>query len=407
MDELTMVSVDASHFVLEQAKLDVKDKKRSNMFNWRGQFTPDFVSYLLDMYAEPGYVIADPFSGSGTVLNEAILRGSSCVGFEINPSAYYMSKFFEYARLTDEERLDMYADMIDGIMPIVRKITPEDKVFYESADYRDSYRKLLGLSTDIAEDVDRFYWPFLLNSLFLCERDKKMRLAESFLKNVEVMRTNLLLLPYVGNGLSVHLSDARNIGILYRDAIDLIITSPPYVNVFNYHQNYRGIIECFGYDVLKVASSEIGSNRKNRSNRFRTVVQYAEDMGHVLFSSMLSLRVGGIMVLVVGRESMVRKTRFFNSQIILDLVSCVPIIDVISCNTRHFSNRFGEDIKEDVIVLRRNAKSVPTICPISDFEEVGMRHVRKAAFYASDDLKEDLESVSREQGKILESPIYV
>jgi len=33
---------------LDREKLDVVNKKRSNIFGWRGQFTPDFVEYLLD-----------------------------------------------------------------------------------------------------------------------------------------------------------------------------------------------------------------------------------------------------------------------------------------------------------------------------------------------------------------------
>ena len=33
--------------VLEQAKLDVTHKTRANLFNWREQFTPESVKYLV------------------------------------------------------------------------------------------------------------------------------------------------------------------------------------------------------------------------------------------------------------------------------------------------------------------------------------------------------------------------
>ena len=65
------------------------------------------------------------------------------------------------------------------------------------------------------------------------------------------------------------------------DSIDFVITSPPYINVFNYHQNYRKSVEATGFNVLEVARSEIGSNRKFRSNRFLTVIQYALDIYQV------------------------------------------------------------------------------------------------------------------------------
>ena len=71
--------------VLEQEKLDVVTKKRSNLFNWRGQFTPEFVEYILTSFTKVGDHIFDPFSGSGTVLQESARLGYKATGFEINP----------------------------------------------------------------------------------------------------------------------------------------------------------------------------------------------------------------------------------------------------------------------------------------------------------------------------------
>ena len=60
-------------YELSQEKLDVINKTRSNIFDWRGQFTPELIEYLLSVFSKPGDVVADPFSGSGTVLLESIL----------------------------------------------------------------------------------------------------------------------------------------------------------------------------------------------------------------------------------------------------------------------------------------------------------------------------------------------
>lgn len=43
----------------------------------------------------------------------------------------------------------------------------------------------------------------------------------------------------------------------------LVLTSPPYINVYNYHQQYRASAEALGWDLLEVAKTEIGSNRKH------------------------------------------------------------------------------------------------------------------------------------------------
>ncbi|MCI5194298.1 MAG: hypothetical protein D3915_14420 [Candidatus Electrothrix sp. AU1_5] len=60
-----------------------------------GQFTPELIEYFLDTHAAPDALIADPFSGSGTVLLESLGRQLDVIGCEVNPAAYAMSKFFE------------------------------------------------------------------------------------------------------------------------------------------------------------------------------------------------------------------------------------------------------------------------------------------------------------------------
>ncbi|GGA44862.1 hypothetical protein [Okeania sp. KiyG1] len=88
-------------------------------------------------------------------------------------------------------------------------------------------------------------------------------------------------LPNSNKKITAYLSDARLLPIS-DNQIDFVVTSPPYINVFNYHQNYRKYAEFLGWNLLKIAKSEIGSNRANRGNRFYTVVQYCLDIADTL-----------------------------------------------------------------------------------------------------------------------------
>ena len=54
-----------TEILLEQDMLNVTVKQRANLFNWRGQFTPQFIDYMLDNFAENGCVVFDPFSEVG------------------------------------------------------------------------------------------------------------------------------------------------------------------------------------------------------------------------------------------------------------------------------------------------------------------------------------------------------
>src|SRR5947208_12976005 len=114
-------------------------------------------------------------------------------------------------------------------------------------------------------------------------------------------------MPYTKASLKFFNCDARRLPI-QDGLIGLVITSPPYINVFNYHQQYRASVEALGWDLLEVARSEIGSNRKHRGNRFLTVIQYCLDMTDAILELRRVCTDGARIILVVGRESNVRKT---------------------------------------------------------------------------------------------------
>jgi methylase of polypeptide subunit release factors len=288
---------------LTQNKLDVTQKKRSNIFNWRGQFTPEFVEYIIDtIELNENSVIADPFVGSGTVLIEAFKENYPSIGFEINPAAYHMAKFYEYANLTLSERQSFVFKVTEKIQTVTSNLNGQ-LVYTTSDSYRNSYREFIKISKKLSELSDNDDQSFIMNVLFASEKNKKMTIKESLYKSLSFFENTLFNLPFNNCSIQVHNLDARLIGKLYLEKVDLIITSPPYINVFNYHQNHRAVTEAFDYNILGVAHSEFGSNRKNRGNRLLTVVQYVMDMEQSLESFWNCLKPKGKMVLVLGKES--------------------------------------------------------------------------------------------------------
>ena len=394
-----------SEICINQSKLNVEKKQRSNLFSWKGQFTPEFVAYMLGQYAKEWDTIADPFSGSGTVAIESLAQNMNCIAYEINPSAYYMTSFFSYCRLSRSERENLVNNITTWVTPIISNILPSVPVYMKDEDnYRQAFFNLLSLTKSISSQInDQFALPFIINVLFLCEKDKKLSLRDSFRNNYKKIRDLLFSLPYSKAEFVPHLSDARLFGYENPNSVDLILTSPPYINVFNYHQNYRGIIECFNFDILKIANSEIGSNRKNRINRFRTVVEYAIEMGAVLNSSCVCLKNNGKAIFVVGRESMVRKTPFYNSKIIYELINSIPGLSIQDCMERKFTNRYGEEIYEDILVAEKQSEILGTS---EDFMQIGLTHIQNAIQYADEIVKPDLLSILQNQSSIHSSSIY-
>lgn len=201
----------------------------------------------------------------------------------------------------------------------------------------------------------------------------------------------------------VHNSDARNISTQYPEKTDLILTSPPYINVFNYHQNYRAVTESFGYDILGVAHSEFGSNRKNRGNRLLTVVQYCLDMESSIKSFWHTLKDNGKLVMVVGRESNVRKTPFFNSEIVEDLITKMGGFGLVGKEERSFSNKFGQMIFEDILIFEKIKNSSPI--PKNAFS-IAEKHLKRAVLIAPKEVLEDFKDVFIKLNNVKPSPIF-
>lgn len=251
--------------LLSQAELNIANKHRSNPLPWKGQFSPQLIEALLNVFATPSTVILDPFAGSSTVALESIRRGiQKIITCDINPAAILLSRIYRFCNKSSEERKKAIQKAQKWTQTIL-----EDGI-----------------------DLSKF-------ALIHEEKDKDLQILVKFLiiklsnqldkltirrieKEWDNIRTLVLSLPFSKEAvLQIQIGDARNLSVA-DDSVDLVVTSPPYINVLNYHQQHRPGVELLEWDILKIARSEIGSNRKNRTNRFLTVIQYCLDITDAL-----------------------------------------------------------------------------------------------------------------------------
>jgi len=388
---------------LTKDKLDVSLKTRSNTFNWRGQFTPEFVEYVIDQVKlEPNSTIGDPFVGSGTVLIESAHKGFNSVGFEINPAAYHMAKFYEYASLNQSERIEIIRSVQSKFASIASKLNGQN-VYTDCKNYREAYSELIKVASEIHNISDEEDRSFLINVLIKSEKDKKMKLIDSLRKSFIYFKETILELPYTICKIEVCNLDAKLIGESYKDKIDLILSSPPYINVFNYHQNYRAVTESFGYNALNVAHSEFGSNRKNRGNRVLTVIQYCVDIEIAIKSFWNSLKQNGNLILVVGKESNVRKTAFYNGQIVKEIIQSMGGFKEGEQSERSFTNKFGKIIYEDILIFKAEKSKEPTL---GSSYEIARQHIKEARNKAPSDVIIDFDNAIEKYKSVKPSPIY-
>lgn len=324
-------SIPINHNEIPQSVLNIENKTRSNLFNWNGQFSPQFIEALLEKYAEKDYAVVDPFLGSGTTVGECARKGIEAYGTELNVSAFYMAKTYEYANLVVEDR----EKLITRVDRIISSIPNNSEIL----DY---------ILIQIKHNDDKSIANLLSTLIVIMDVYKNAVTMELVNIKWEWLKNLILTLPYSKATISVNRGDSRRLA-LNDSSADMLITSPPYINVFNYHQKYRRSVEELGYDVLQIARSEFGSNRKNRGNRFLTVIQYCIDMALSINEAIRVCKDNARMIYVVGRESSVLGYSFCNSELIYDIGTEIYGLNLMIRQERVFKNRYGQMIYEDIL----------------------------------------------------------
>jgi len=164
-------------------------------------------------------------------------------------------------------------------------------------------------------------------------------------------------------------------------------------------------MEAMSWNLLKVARSEIGSNRKHRGNRFLTVIQYCLDMAQVFREMARVCQPTSRLIFVVGRESTVRGTKFFNGELVTEVAHEVLGFDVILRQERVFVNRYGQKIFEDILHFSPPGNNSHGEL-LADARKVAERVLEAAYDFAPAKARIDLELAIDQVEAVRPSPLF-
>ena len=376
----------------EQHLLDICQKNRTSALPWRGQFSPQLIEYLLDKHCTGGSTVLEPFCGSGTVLHEAARANMNAVGLDVNPAAVCLAKVSEIARYKIEVRWKLIEKVREFSVQLHKMACREEGNVIAS----DAVELLNEKHLDYVERVA--FEGFLL---FVFANGHKAP-QRSIAKRRDRYIWTLLDIPKFNGRIEANVGDARAVKA-DDNTFDYLVTSPPYINVFNYHQNYRPIIEALGHTPLAAARSELGANRKFRQNRYMTVVQYCMDMAQFFVEAGRVLKDDASLTIVLGRESNVRSVPFKNGEMI-SAIACEGMgFRLTDWHERKFMNRFGESIYEDVMTI------VPSIArgthAIEIGRSVGTQALQNALNYCPPERSDEISDAIDSAKKIENSPL--
>lgn len=385
---------------VSQQKLNIEYKKRSNPLPWKGQFSPQLVQVLLKKYSEPDMVVLDPFLGSGTLFLEAGRATLTAYGTEINPAAVTLARIYHFINVSIERRkasLNRLEKLLNEAFPIVSP--------FQGSSRNDTTEAIKTDIVRLAEDIHESLEKTLIEALVVLMDFYKPGLSLDKAFREWNRLTNLVLsLPFSFHRIEAIHSDARNIP-LTDSSVNLVITSPPYINVHNYHQQYRASAELLQWDLLDVAKSEFGSNRKFRSNRFLTVVQFCLDISQTVNELLRVCDSDARIIFIVGRESQVRGTKIYNGEIVAEIASKVFDCNLILRQERVFTNRYGQNIYEDILHFEPGTQTLDSAW-VKKSREVAEGALKGAYLSVANPVREDIDATLRSLDKVSPSPLF-
>ena len=260
---------------------------------WIAGFSREFVQGALDRHLQGTGTVLDPFAGVGTTLVEAVLAGHNAIGFEINP----------YAALACRTKLNAYRIDLHGVTHTIAAFAK----FYQEAveqQYTPKSAPPSGFKTRSAFYSPSVLWKVLIVQDFITqlENNSLRDLFRVAFASTMVAYSNYSYEPSLGRRATAGKEDiedfpvgetiasklrdmAQDIGWVQQQlnrkrpsvhifnesffiageqlpaaSVELIITSPPYLNNYHYNRNTRPHLYWLGYtrtpDDLRVLEEQ-------------------------------------------------------------------------------------------------------------------------------------------------------
>lgn len=331
-------------YELEQIDWDFTGERGANSylsFHWYpARFVPQIPSILIGYFSDKGDTILDPFCGSGTTLLEAFRLDRKPIGIDIHPAAILMTK----AKL-----LSIEPQEIDAAIQVFTNLaeseacktaqTDERMLSIPNAEENSKwfapqtlmelsciYHEISALGDDKLEMVAKCCFSSILNKV--CSQDKhygwicdnvkpkelvykdafvafKAKLYEykKFKEQYDIEMKHYADRMVGDNDVQILCGDSRKLLKEFSsDSIDLVVTSPPYLNVTDYVKSFRLYMLWFGPPEWgELSKSEIGARWK-RFHKF-CLEEYISEMKECVAQITRVLKHDKYFCIVIGESS--------------------------------------------------------------------------------------------------------
>lgn len=355
------------------------------------KFTPQIVNKFFNLYCKRGFSILDPFCGSGTTLVEGVLNGMTSVGIDLNPIAYNISKA-KSNHYSDSE-IQLIKDFISEIQSKINNglfsNNNHNKNDIEIPDFpnRDHwFQKNVSYELAILKNkIDAFqnenvktllYCAFSKIIVKVSNQDSEVRYTAKnknhpdgivYSSFIDTVSSYLQALNFKEHSIiaksEVHNGDTFEVlKTLPENNFDFVITSPPYINTFDYYLYHKQRMFWLGYDHRPVRQKEIGNHHRIDTKKFEIAkAEYIESMTQIMNELSRVSKPNSYFVMIIG-DGIVEGTTIDMSQVIAEICEhCnYSIENIESVNlsdiTKSFNKKFSNAPKKEHTITLKNIK---------------------------------------------------
>jgi DNA modification methylase len=370
-------------FLKDYTQSDTHDFHR-----YSSKFIPQIARNLIEIFSDPGELVLDVFLGSGTTCVEAELANRKCIGVDLNPLAYLISK------VKSTPIRDHYLDK--EVIQYLEEI--RTKIFI--------YRKGGGrLDLPVFPNIEKWFQPQVLKELTIIEKEinkignnkikffficafsailrgvsnahsgygnlminkDKRKVSDTFeaferkiMSMVEGMKSfNKKVKKSTAR---IYCADARRLSFIKDDSIDLIVTHPPYISAVPYAEYQKLSLnwvkeafldifdkKCIDYLDPKFLDKEIIGGQRAKNN---TVERFQTSMELVFREMYRVMKKGSFACVVIGHPTVRGK----KIELSVDFVNVAERIGFSHFHTIRRNNHrttMGKMKKEYILIFRK------------------------------------------------------
>jgi site-specific DNA-methyltransferase (cytosine-N4-specific) len=338
------------------------------------RFIPDIPARVIDL-VRPELGVLDPFCGSGTALVEAGFAGFPSVGIDLNPLACLVASVKTGGRPRDLLHSGRAVlDEARGLRAAVPPIPRLGHWFTETV--AQGLANIVDTVARVESEQTRRALQVALSRIIVrvsnqesdtryasvskgLNQDDVYRLFDASVRRVDAALADAFGDSTTGFASDIVTTDVFDIDVARVRQVDLVVTSPPYPNAFEYWLYHKYRMYWLGMDPISVREREIGARPHYFRKNPATEDDFATQMKEVfrLLSAVMS--PNGYAVFVIG-DSVIRGRRVDNKRILTTAAAAADFHVVAEASRRLNPHRKSFNLShariktESVVCFRRS-----------------------------------------------------